>query len=428
MPSRALQKKRAPSNPQGMGSGNLTGKTTAIFLLSFPAIIYCVLINRYAYNFPFLDDYDTVLDHLLHPLNEQFFNWFAPHNEHHWVLRAAASGDYLLFGSVSFVRLIWLGTVFLLILYGLLLRSGRATGVPWSYLLPVPFILFQPSYWGTMTWATTALHNFPGIVFALTAFILWQSPNQKHKVWATLFLVSALFTHGFGIAACLSVLVWDTLHKRILQAVIPISLILFWILIRINMTATSTPLSFASPNLFASLHFFLNFLGASIHFLGSLGAVLLGSSLLLVCVWLFKKGLPKQAPTLCLFILYLIACAIIVTIARADMGPKQGLASRYRIISTLLLCSVYLGLAQLYWKQWVKTFTVRYLLLASTCLFYTASLYVNINNLQKIRTRLENDCNRWIRNEPIEEFPQPIHAARILEESEAASIFSPRLQ
>ena len=412
-----------------MGFGNLTGKTAAVFLLCSPAIIYCVLINRYAYDFPFLDDYDTVLDHLLHPLNQQFFNWFAPHNEHiHWVLRAAASGDYLIFGSVNFVRLIWLGAGFLLILYGLLLKWGRTAGVTWTCLFPLPFILFQPSYWGTMTWATTALHNFPGIVFALAAFILWQSPNQKNKAWATLFLASALFTHGFGIAACLSILVWEILHKRILQVTIPVSLILFWVLIRINMPSASTPLSFASPELFSSLHFFLNFLGASVHFLSSFGVILLGSSLLLACIWLFKKGLPKQAPTLCLFVLYLILCAIVVTIARADMGPKQGLASRYRIISTLLLCSVYLGFVQVYWKQWINQSRVLYLILASACLFYTASLYVNINNLQKIKTRLENDCNRWILNEPIQEFPQPIHAARILQESEAASIFSPRQQ
>ena len=126
-------------------------------------------------------------------------------------------------------------------------------------------------------------------------------------------------------------------------------------------------------------------------------------------------------------IVYLLICALLVTAVRADMGPKQGLASRYRIISALLLCSVYLGFTLFYWKNWTQSIWINKTLIAAACTFFVVSLLTNIHNLEKIKTRLQEDQLRWIRNEPIQEFPHPAHAARILKESEAASIYSPGL-
>lgn len=411
-----------------MSIGNTAYKTGIFCLLGLPVIIYCVLINKYAYDFPFLDDYETVLDHLLRPVSEQFIDCFIPHNEHiHWVLKAVASIDSLLFGTVNFVRLIWAGVLFLLMLYALLLRTGRNAGIPWLFLLPVPFLLFQPSYWGTMTWATTSLHNFPGIVFALAAFTFWTSEGSTKKPWAIVLLILSLFTHGFGIAACLSILTWELNQRRFSAAVLPFVLVVGWLLFRNSLTSGLGIPAVFHTNPLLVVHFFFNFLGSGAHFLGSPGTIAVGVGTLTGCVILIRKGLVQKNPALCLMIVYLLICALLVTAVRADMGPKQGLASRYRIISALLLCSVYLGFTLFYWKNWTQSIWINKTLIAAACTFFVVSLLTNIHNLEKIKTRLQEDQLRWIRNEPIQEFPHPAHAARILKESEAASIYSPGL-
>ena len=63
-----------------MESGRPTKSWFIGCLLAGPVIVYLILIQRYAYNFPFLDDYGTVISHALLPAGEQVRNWFAPHN------------------------------------------------------------------------------------------------------------------------------------------------------------------------------------------------------------------------------------------------------------------------------------------------------------------------------------------------------------
>lgn len=424
-----------------MSGGLLRKLPTSGCLLCGPVLIYGVLIFHYGVNFPFLDDYGTVLHHLLLPGKEQVTNLFAAHNEHiHLILKTTVSVDAALFGEVNFVRLMWIGSGFFLILYLKLLSSGRSWNIPWLWMTPLPFLLFQPSYWGTITWSTTALHNFPGILFAFLALVSRSHPTPGKRVLAVCFLILALLTHGFGIAALISVILWEAFiltdiklkeaeSKSFIESVsiiAPTVVMAGWILLRVWQSGSMADFVTGGFSIFQAIHFFTNFLGSCIHFLGTPWVSILAFIQLGSFLYLAGNGLIRKNPVLFFFMVYLILCAIITTLARAEMGPGQGLASRYRIFSTLLMCGSYLGFAQLYWENWDSRKGCYSFILSFALLFYGVSLLVNLNNLDKIRGRLLADKARWAENQSIHEFPLPEQAARILTESEQAGIFRAR--
>jgi hypothetical protein len=150
---------------------------------------------------------------------------------------------------------------------------------------------------------------------------------------------------------------------------------------------------------------------------------LLAVAELALFVTFIKKNLPKKHPALFLFMCYLLLSAFLTTFGRVDFGPQQGLASRYRIYSTLFLCSVYLGTVHLYWKKWNSRAWVLPVTIVVAISFYVASTSVNTNNLRKIHDRLAADELRWLNDEPILEFTHPEHASRLLNEAKKAGIF-----
>ena len=399
-----------------------------------PALGYLFLVQIFAYNFPFLDDYGTVLVHALQPAAAQIKGWFVPHNEHiHLVLKAVASFDLWLFGEVNLVRHQWLGAFIFLCFYVALLKSQTKENIPWIWLTPLPFLLFQPSYWGTITWSTTSLHNFPGLLFALTAISLWSSKRDRDK-WLALFLTSAaLLTNGFGMAVLGTLILWELHNYWIIRkgsanySNMPLfglgSLTVAWIGFRFFLGRTHLQTSIEGNTPIEYAHFFTNFIGSCFHFLGAPWLNLLAVIMGLLLVLLIKKGLIKKHPVLFFFIVYLVLSALMTTVARTDLGAKQGLASRYRIYSTLLLCSVYLGYAKLYWEEWKSKSWILPILLAGSIAFYCSSLLVNINNLGKIKQRLIEDKQRWHSGEPIQEFLNPQDARLILDEADRAGIF-----
>lgn len=379
-----------------------------------------------------------MLAHALLSLDEQLSNWFAPHNEHiHLILKAAVTADHLVWGQVSFVRLIGYGALFYLVFFAVLIIWARKSDLEWVWIIPVSFILFQPSYWGTMTWATTALHNFPGLLFALLTVIFWKDCTLGNRLCAFLFLTLALFTNGFGIALLGSLLVWQayeifkplprdrTLSRWISLAALILGLAT-WIVFRQSQEINLLRNPVGTLDFAGFLHFFSNFAGSCIHFLGSPWVNLLAVAEVGALLWLLKSDFHRKHPAWTCFILYLFIAALITTVARVDMGPKQGLASRYRIYSTLLVCFLYLGLVRTYGKRWTSNRWAWPTAWGVAFLFYGASLFVNLNNLGKIHDRLEADRMRWSRGEPVHEFPEPHQAARILQEAEEAGIFSTR--
>ena len=402
--------------------------------LVLPPLIYLALVSIYAYNFPFLDDYATVLVHASQSALEQIKSWVAPHNEHvHLILKATVSFDLWTFGEVNLVRLIWLGAGIFILFYWLILKTGNEQDIPWIWLTPLPFILFQPSYWGTITWSTTSLHNFPGLLFALLALRFWNSQRPPQKYIALLFTGLALLTNGFGIAVLATLILWE-LHnlwnnRKESNPFPKTSLIglgivaATWVIFRISLGNLKLQASIDGNTLSEYAHYLTNFLGSCFHFLGSPWLNLLAIALIVLLVWLFKQGLMNKHPTLFFFIIYLLLSALLTTIARTDLGPQQGLASRYRIYSTLLLCGTYLGFVSFYWKAWRSKAWMLPVLITVSVIFYTTSLLNNINNLNKIKVRLMADEQRWHNGEPIQEFLNSRDAKLILDEADRAGVF-----
>ncbi|MDG2166364.1 MAG: hypothetical protein P8L44_00370 [Opitutales bacterium] len=417
-----------------MDSQNSRPAGFVILLLALPALIYLVLVQIYAFNFPFLDDYATVLVHSVQTMGDQIKAWFVPHNEHiHLIVKAVVSFDLWIFGEVNLTRQIWVGALVFLLFYWKFLKDQREEDLPWIWLIPLPFILFQPSYWGTITWSTTSLHNFPGLLFAWFAIRLWSSPDFRQKMLAMVLTGLALLTNGFGLAVLGTLILWSlfeywktrktspSFSKTLFIALGIISL--GWVLFRISLGELNLQANIDGNSPTEYAHFLTNFLGSCFHFLGSPWLNILAVLQCVLLFLLFRKGLHKSHPTLFYFIIYLLLSALLTTIARTDLGPKQGLASRYRIYSTLLLCCTYLAYAHMYWRTWDVKKRALPILFAASAIFYTTSLAVNVNNLNKIKNRLMADQQRWYNGEPIQEYLNPRDARLILDEASQVGTF-----
>lgn len=176
-----------------------------------PVLIHLWMVNRYAVNMPYLDDYTFVLDQL-HlqavpwTVREVFRVLFFPHGEHVIVFaRLTAILDYWIEGTLNFRTLFFVGNATLLGTVGLLYRVARQGGLsPWL-ILPVPWLLFQPQYYeNTMTWAICALQHIPALFFTFWAFYLLTRSSTARFALGLPVAFLATFSNGNGLAVLLT--------------------------------------------------------------------------------------------------------------------------------------------------------------------------------------------------------------------------------
>ncbi len=186
--------------------GSYLTKAIGLGVVLLPIFYFYLIIDAHLVNIPFTDDF--VLLETVHDFRQEkdFVKavkiLFTQVNQHRFAFERLVMLALVLFtGTVNIKVLITLGNLFLLgilYLFAITLRDER---VPWYYFLPVPFILFNLTYYENAFWGIAAIQNTPLLFFAfLSAYSLGRANRAGWWIGALSALI-ATFVSGTGMLA-----------------------------------------------------------------------------------------------------------------------------------------------------------------------------------------------------------------------------------
>lgn len=347
----------------------LVGRTAPLLVfrdaavaMSFALVVLAgtgAYLSKYWVNFPFIDDYQTVVDFLNHTQTDSLarlvgYTLWRPHNEHRIVFTRlfATAYAYLSPDGVRFDVLSASGLVFRGLILWCLYRewprpsADAAVVRHWSIagFLVVVLVITSGRDMENVLWATNALQNIPVVVWALLSF---GAASRNH--WKTAWLLGALavLTSGNGIFVLLILSGERLLNRRwIVGGLATILTGTTYILYRygINLPVESVEWSALVPKFFAFqgsffyLHYYLREYGVA-YTSPTVLAGLLYTTVGLETLWRYqKKEISLFYPAVFAFV-WLTA----IPVAMFRPGVLEG---RFAIYSMVLTGVVYAQLTQ----------------------------------------------------------------------------------
>ncbi len=340
-------------------------KWFVLSIIIFAVILYAGQIVIYSANIPFWDDYDAVLDFLNEFKSNSNFSdridlLLSQHNEHRIFLdRLLALGDYLLFGQVNFMHLIYVGNSFVVLLLVLVIGTSlpiiqkRKEPWKWLLLLPIPFFMLNMQSWENFLWAMASIQNLGVVFFTFLCFyfLFFKPLIPSRFAFGILCASIATYTSGNGML-CLAI----GLFVMLITRKKPIYIII-WIL-------SSGLLLYAylhdfhpapgHPDPFNTLRnetgnmvlYFFTLLSSGWEVFGyKMGVYLtVGLVFLVAVVILVRENLILKNPLLFSILLFLVLTCCLISVSRTGFGVMQALDMRYRNSSLLLFMFTYLAL------------------------------------------------------------------------------------
>ena len=307
-----------------------------------PAIAYFAMVNEYALNIPYGDDYDAVLDFLNKfvpaGFNEKISLLFSQHNEHRIVFsRIVFVLYYKIFGGVNFRHLIFIANLELVTIFFILLYFIRKA-IP-KYWNIAGFILslslFDPGNFENADFAMAGIQNYGVIMLFLLSILFYSFNKRKYLVPAIFFQAMVVFSSGNGIIACFFIVLFAVLLKdkiKIISAVA--SMLIFAPLYFLNYKKGSLA---AGSSIGDSISYFIKQTGAIYNF--DLAFILGLCVLVLLAVSIpVSKKLKWTANTepFIVLLLFVFASMAIVAYFRSNVKGIQIFTSRYLIYPHLL--------------------------------------------------------------------------------------------
>jgi hypothetical protein len=188
----------------------LVSSSAARFLKPYPvvsALLFVFVILRsgiIGIDFPYWDDYNSVLEFLLKFRNSDIYNkfqlLFSQHNEHRLLWnRILVLTDAYIFGSVHFGRLIFYGNLGWIFTWFLLRPELKRASVPILMFCAVLFLSL--SFYETVFWATASMQNFWVIFWALAGFKTIRSNSSGVQLLGCAAIFLSTFTSVSGVLA-----------------------------------------------------------------------------------------------------------------------------------------------------------------------------------------------------------------------------------
>ncbi|MBN2560264.1 MAG: hypothetical protein JXQ75_04975 [Phycisphaerae bacterium] len=346
-----------------------------------PVVIYVVLVGRYAINIPILDDYDTILAHLLRPSSERLRGLLDQHNEHRiLVTRGLAEITYRLLGHADFRVVIYAGNAALLAIAAALVYLIRRCGVPLAACLPMMWVLFLSQSQENMTWATGATTNYYVMLFGLLSLVCFGLRSLPGLAMGLVFGFLATFTNMAGICIWPVLVAWHVLvgdkteplreqASRLRRWLGPETLLLVVGVVgtlvlyfhQHHSPAEESALAEAVRHPFRTTGYFLTVTGGCMHvgmvpfirgyIFSQVLTVVLGTMVVAYFVFLSVTGYYRRRPTVYFLLLYALLIAASIALGRSRYGIGHALASRYRLVSIMVLIGCYLSIIDLYLER-----------------------------------------------------------------------------
>ena len=181
-------------------------KVFGLGLLLTPIAYFYLIVDAHLVDIPFKDDY--MLLETVHDFRQEnnFIEavkiLFAQVNQHRFAFERLVMLALVFFtGTVNLKVLITLGNLFLLGILYLFFRTFSDERVSWYYFLPVPFLLFNLTFYENAFWGIAAIQNTPLIFFTLlSSYCLGRGDRTGQWIGAIAALI-ATFVSGTGMLA-----------------------------------------------------------------------------------------------------------------------------------------------------------------------------------------------------------------------------------
>ena len=326
-------------------------------LALLPVLYYVVTVVRYAYNFPYMDDYLVLVDFLARlpeaSLAERWQLLLEQNNFHRvvWV-KAVAWAYYTLTGKVNFTFLQLLGNGALLLTGSLLLRMSNPKllnrGFQIRNSLPALFLLFQFQSWNNAYWAMAAMSNFWAPAWALLAFYL--TFQQSRLGWGIAIGLVAMLTNGNGILVLPLLLLGLIFQQQYRQGLV--TLLITILVFLLYFSGYHNPSGVTLADLLTPLRI-VHLLVLDTAFLGAMFyhpavswlSQVVGWVTIAWTVYLLVIRYDRQRPALCWMLVFLHLTGLMLAANRIENSLEIVFASRYRNISALMLATTYLTMA-----------------------------------------------------------------------------------
>lgn len=316
-----------------------------------PALPYFYLVNIYAVNFPYQDDYNAILEFLTKFDQANFGDklglLFSQHNDHRiFHSRVVYVLQHALMGKINFRGLIFLGNLQLLAIFGLLVSFiKRALPNSWRVVsCIVALVIFDPSSYENADFAMSGLQNYGVIMLFLLTLFYFGKKGNLNLIVALLFQIICIYSSGNGLVAQFFVLAYLVLSSEKRKAIIAgISYVIFTPLYFINYVKAVPAGAVKSEfSLLTVGKFFIHMTGSHFGFEQSIAA---GFILLGLLVWFFplvpKFKLKENTTVLICILGFVFASMGITSLFRSstEMGELGSYQSRY-LIYAHLLCTI----------------------------------------------------------------------------------------
>lgn len=277
----------------------------------------------------------------------------AQHNEYKLMFANALYAlQYRFTGHINFAVLSIIGNCLLLplivVLYRMWMADSRAISGRLILFVPACWVLFQLQYYSLLNWPMSSLQHIAVILFSLLTIYLLSRDTQRDFYFSLLTLALAVGSSGNGFfvipIGCLMLLQFRRLDRLAYWLATSVAILALY-LYKYNFLSST---AHADHSIVSSLHhismlYALSFLGASIARYGAyIPSAILGACMCAVFVYALFDKLYIHSTAIFYSILFILITSIAVSGLRSDLGIAQGLVSRYRIYSNLMLVFLYL--------------------------------------------------------------------------------------
>ncbi|MEK6759888.1 MAG: hypothetical protein AABY51_08950 [Deltaproteobacteria bacterium] len=325
-------------------------KRDAAFIgaIAAPAVFFFWVVALVALNIPIGDDFDTILGFLNRFLSaggliDKAGLLFEQHNEHRLVFsRLVALIQYYLFGEADLRGLIIFGNLSLAGLFVTLALIYRQRLGRVLYLLPASLIIFNFEYYETVNWAMASVSNLYVLFFALLSlYLLLARSSAASFAGAILCYAAAAFTQGgglfVGLAGIVMLAIGRQFNKAALWSLVTVALFSIYFYGYHTPAGHPSVLSVISADPSLPIRFFFSFLGSPLPMPEVFGIFSFG-----FFIYLTLKGYCAENRGVYTFLLFLFITAAVTALTRSGFGLDQSLASRYKVVASLIFAIHYL--------------------------------------------------------------------------------------
>lgn len=362
-------------------------------------------------NFPINDDYE-ILKFLCEYKNatsvqDKFDLFVMQNNEHRPAFtRLIFLAYYNIFGTINFRNIAVIGNLAILGIFSIFLnyiKMRKISGGQYDYLylFVLSCLLFQYGFAGSSIWAMCSISHYFVLFFSLTSIVLICERVRLKFILGLLTSIIAVYTSGHAIAVyvvCLPYLFIRRYFYRFFTLFVTFSIVAtlyFWNYVTHGYH--SNPLDYKNilDHLLQILVYIMAFLGSAFG-IGNPAypvatgvfvfiSAVIGLGMFVFWVYLTCKMYYLKNNVLYWFGLYAIINAVCAAVTRIPYGLWQSMASRYHIVSVVMLISMGLLFLEILEERNIKISrpimkkiviaSIFYLVFTTPILFYYLFMY-----------------------------------------------------